>query len=298
MSMINKTISDITILNPRMTARRIPLGPEETCPIRNLNVVSLIRYVFYPPYKLLRRPEPSQNCVVIIPLEGEKKIQTTEFSTVIKPGEMAIVPTSVSRQIEMVNCDRYEGIHLRVAPSIDAPSPLWSNRVIATSIFNLDAIIHAFEGLYAVSQQENGNDTVRHHFASALADLLKQNTRHRKPDYQDANKQRLIKLWFEVRKNASHPWTVHDLARLAGLSVMQFYRMMDAHYQTRPMEMVQRIRLDLAKALLTETDLTLDRIGDACGYANGFSLSKAFVRVEKIRPGIYRRRKRVRDPDH
>ena len=57
-----------------------------------------------------------------------------------------------------------------------------------------------------------------------------------------------------------------------------------------PMAYLTCWRLCLAADLLRQTDTTVDAIAHQVGYANAYSLSVAFTRVNGIRPTDHRRR--------
>jgi AraC-like DNA-binding protein len=87
--------------------------------------------------------------------------------------------------------------------------------------------------------------------------------------------------------------TLEQIARAVGVSPARLTRRFAAAYGRTPAEYRTALRLDRARALLTETDWTLDRVADACGYRDAFYLSRVFRRAMGAPPSEYRRRHRV-----
>lgn len=84
--------------------------------------------------------------------------------------------------------------------------------------------------------------------------------------------------------------TIDDAAREAGLTRRSMERGFKRHLDVTPGEYLRRLKLDYAKRLLTETDLRMNEIADACGMVpEHFS---AMFRKETGRtPGTYRKEK-------
>ena len=57
-----------------------------------------------------------------------------------------------------------------------------------------------------------------------------------------------------------------------------------------PVQYVQQLRVDRAKALLESTLLSLEEIAGRCGYQDASTLHKVFTRWAHVTPGAYRTR--------
>ncbi len=97
-------------------------------------------------------------------------------------------------------------------------------------------------------------------------------------------RQRLDAVWQRVGAALAEPWTVARLAILAHMSEGHFHRQVRRLYGQRPMAIVRRLRLERAADLLRTTCRTLDDIAAEVGYATGYALSNACVKVLKQRP--------------
>jgi AraC-like DNA-binding protein len=83
------------------------------------------------------------------------------------------------------------------------------------------------------------------------------------------------------------------LAASLDLSPMQLTRRYRAAYGTTPMHDLSRVRLEEAKHLLLECNLSLDQIASRCGYTNGFYLSRVFTRWFGESPSRFRATRRI-----
>jgi len=92
--------------------------------------------------------------------------------------------------------------------------------------------------------------------------------------------------------NAVAP-TLYALAERLHLSPSQFTRRFEAAFGVAPSEYQAALRTERACALLLETDWTLERIATACGYRDGFYLSRVFRKRMGLSPSAYRKGARV-----
>lgn len=83
-------------------------------------------------------------------------------------------------------------------------------------------------------------------------------------------------------------WSVDALASECGLSRSTFRSLFTATVGESPGRYLSRLRVEQAKELLKSTSLSLTAIAERVGYADPFSLSKAFKRFEGCSPREYR----------
>jgi AraC-like DNA-binding protein len=77
--------------------------------------------------------------------------------------------------------------------------------------------------------------------------------------------------------NVSARWLAHLFPQVTGFSVQDY---------------VARLRINIARRLLVETDDTLETIADRLGFADRSNFSRTFKSVDGIAPGEFRRSKR------
>jgi transcriptional regulator GlxA family with amidase domain len=97
--------------------------------------------------------------------------------------------------------------------------------------------------------------------------------------------------------NAMHgdltrPWTVAELARIAGMSRSAFAAAFRAKAGETPLGYLTSWRIYRAKTLLRDTPLSVQEIAVRVGYDTGTALSRVFTRREGVSPGAWRKNRR------
>jgi len=96
-------------------------------------------------------------------------------------------------------------------------------------------------------------------------------------------------LWSEVLSDLSYGWTVEKLAELSGMGREALRQKCVAATGRSPMKHLGHLRMQQARHLLLDRDLTLDEVAEALGYSSQFSFSKAFLTHTGTRPSAYRK---------
>lgn len=84
--------------------------------------------------------------------------------------------------------------------------------------------------------------------------------------------------------------TVSDLADVVGVSVPHLHRLVRDQLATTPMRLVNRLRLERAQRLLTETDLLVTEIAALVGYDDPLHFSRRFRQMTGHPPSAARGR--------
>jgi LacI family transcriptional regulator len=86
--------------------------------------------------------------------------------------------------------------------------------------------------------------------------------------------------------------TLNGIARAATCSRQRLEQRFQAAIGRTVMQEVRRARIDLARQLLSTTELELPRIAEQCGFTSPALFSVSFRREMGLPPGAYRRRLR------
>ena len=91
-----------------------------------------------------------------------------------------------------------------------------------------------------------------------------------------------------VSADLRRPWSVDEMAAIAGISGEHLRRLCRQQLGCSPMQQVTRLRMRHAGALLQATPQKIDTIAQMVGYTSRFSFSAAFKRCLGVTPGQYR----------
>jgi AraC-like DNA-binding protein len=92
----------------------------------------------------------------------------------------------------------------------------------------------------------------------------------------------------QIHRHPDKPWTVVDLAAVAGLSRAAFAKRFTTIIGQPPLAYLTWWRLTTAARLLRESDAPLRTIAAKSGYASEYAFGKAFKRAYDLSPGRYR----------
>jgi AraC-like DNA-binding protein len=93
-----------------------------------------------------------------------------------------------------------------------------------------------------------------------------------------------------VHEHLADPISLDDLAACAGLSKYHYVRTFKKHTGQTPMHLLGRMRLEAARVLIQDSDLTLEAIAYQVGLSSASHLSHLFRRLCGYPPGVLRRR--------
>jgi AraC family transcriptional regulator, glycine betaine-responsive activator len=91
-----------------------------------------------------------------------------------------------------------------------------------------------------------------------------------------SGQQTLRKVAELMETNFEEPLTAVELAKLAGLSLRQIQRMFHETLGTTPTKYYLRLRLQRARALLTQSSMSITQIAVACGFQSACHFSKSY----------------------
>jgi transcriptional regulator GlxA family with amidase domain len=97
-----------------------------------------------------------------------------------------------------------------------------------------------------------------------------------------------------LQQSLHRPLSVAELAGHCGTSERSLHRHFRSHYGVAPLEHIQHLRVERAKALLESTHLSFDEVVERCGYSDVSSFRKLFKRATSMTPADYRERFRLR----
>jgi AraC-like DNA-binding protein len=235
-------------------------------------------------------PEDGRNHYILFTLRGRAELHTAERKWVMETGMVHVVPAGYDQWQVRLEDGEWDVVwfHLRSTPE-------WSSLVLHRAPYAK----HSFYGSQLASTVSRYVAEFSHPSPSScralphLAELIVLDLQ-RELDVADAPdvlrlQLRLARLWNEVARQPACPWSIEELAAQCGFSAQYFRRLVKAQYGMSPVQMLQGIRLELAKEFLLATNWTLARIAEEVGYASPYSLSTAFKRTARMSPKQFRK---------
>lgn len=125
--------------------------------------------------------------------------------------------------------------------------------------------------------------------AMRLADELPADARTAAATPIAGDDSRAAKVLAHIDANLARPLTPAGLARVAGLSATHFATAFRRWTGRSPMEHLRRRRIEIARAMLGESDAPIERIAAAVGFTDPYHFSRVFHRLVGQAPGRWRR---------
>ncbi len=157
----------------------------------------------------------------------------------------------------------------------------------ATSIYNFVLELVAEHGGEDLAQQTGRMlviDRERQSQAPYVSLAMMERPRHSLSERAERFLQRELHEHMSVSRLADH----------CGISERSLLRHYRSHHGMTPLEHIQHLRVERAKALLETTHLSFEEIVERCGYIDVSSFRKLFKRASATTPADYRERFRLR----
>ena len=127
------------------------------------------------------------------------------------------------------------------------------------------------------------------HVVKSLGDiflmLLKNNASVRK----NATYERLIALRAEIHNNPQLPWTIDLMAQKLAISTSALQSSYKEAFGTTCIADVITARIEAAKRLLTDSELSVNQISELCGYQSYEHFIRQFKSKEGVTPLVFRK---------
>jgi transcriptional regulator GlxA family with amidase domain len=119
---------------------------------------------------------------------------------------------------------------------------------------------------------------------------------------QLTDRQPLRELEVWVLENLNKPLNVELLAEQVAMSPRNFARIFTKEMNITPAKFVERLRVEAARRRLEESQNSLEKIAEECGFGSVNSMRDVFQRTLRVAPGYYRlhfrgMRNRSRQPE-
>lgn len=99
----------------------------------------------------------------------------------------------------------------------------------------------------------------------------------------------LARVITSIRERIDEQWRVAQMAEIAGLSSASLERLASRTLGLPPQQLLQRLRLERAVFLITQTSQSMGDVAAGCGFYDQSSFTRQFRKVLGLTPGAYRR---------
>lgn len=153
--------------------------------------------------------------------------------------------------------------------------------------------ISPFSFTIGISETTNGNTTdfrqlLRH---SAMNTVYTFSTR--KNNSANDLFEKLCLLNEEMRTSPQKEWNVEKISESLHLSKSYLQKVYKSYFGTGIIENLIQYRMDMAKKLLTDTNLTITEIAEKCGYSSYVYFTKQFKKSANQTPSEFREKSKV-----
>lgn len=97
------------------------------------------------------------------------------------------------------------------------------------------------------------------------------------------------KLYPWMIRHLAEDLSIEQLAEHSNMSMRNFARVFLKETGLTPAKFVEKVRVEVARKYLEESDLSMDQIADKCGLGGLISMRRTFLRHMMVSPSDYRR---------
>ena len=106
----------------------------------------------------------------------------------------------------------------------------------------------------------------------------------------------IAEMAMAMARHCQNDWTVEKMCKTCGMSRPTLFREFKKYYNTSPVQFLTSQRLHKACALLRESDMNLESVATACGFANGSYFATVFKKNFGFSPLQYRQDNNIQPP--
>ena len=97
------------------------------------------------------------------------------------------------------------------------------------------------------------------------------------------------KLYTWMIRHLEEDLSIEHLAEHSNMSVRNFARVFQKETGITPAKFVEKVRVEVARRYLEDSDLSIDQIASKCGLGGLISMRRTFIRHMNVSPSDYRR---------
>ena len=199
---------------------------------------------------------------------------------------------SFSRALHRLSGSRHDGVLVRVSES--DPDGLCFVRIVRSRLPQCPLVVVTDKSNSPLDGELRGLDAHGHlREPVTVWDIVERLTAllvlHGKPVARPRRRSAYLRRAFEhLADHYGAGTTLESVASAVNISAGHLGERFLAETGMPVREWLTRVRVEVAKALLTETDEKLEMIAELTGFCDASHLSRVFLRLTAVRPGQYR----------
>lgn len=240
--------------------------------------------------------------------KGTSLIRTLEQEYIVHQGDGFFINTNVvdtkrngnpgkpSLEINHIFHPVFIGGHFGSRITAKYLKPVLQNQQISVHVLRrgsreADAVLENLIVLKALNGKQNQEIAIRNILSETWLLLLDEINRHFiEPKAADSEKQGQIKAMLaHIHAHFDEKITLEGIAKSANISTRETNRVFRKSISQTPFEYLMSYRLEKAREMLKETELSITEIGAMCGFSDSTYFGKQFRKVYRISPSDYRR---------
>lgn len=259
----------------------------------DLILPDLISHVYWKQKEQFQRSQDTNPHWVLFALEqGEFFFQLKDQEGVARSSDLLLCPPRTLLRRSMVKPSSFHFIQLQWKDMIG--NLLTTDPTIPIGKFKISNIqrLHTTYSLLRSLKDQNGSLQLsyKNHLLQDIWLLYQTELSQTQPLYLDSSEDSTMnEVKDYLQQQACSKIYLKELSSSIHLSPVQLTRRFRTAFGITPVDYITTLRLEKAKHLLTETELTLAAIAMECGYENEFYLSRVFTKKVKINPSTYRK---------
>jgi AraC-like DNA-binding protein len=141
------------------------------------------------------------------------------------------------------------------------------------------------ESLLCIPSATYREEMIQHLFEH----ILKENYLFSLQSSENTHSESIDRVIAYMKEHLSEPMSLDTMAKVAGLSRSGLIWKFNRQFKTTPQQYFIQLRMQLAKQLLLESDLSISHIADKCGYDDIYYFSNAFRKNVGVSPSSFRK---------
>lgn len=222
---------------------------------------------------------------------GAFESQSDGITTIYKSGDVVFFPTDMKFRRRILEPLVFHFILSERNQNSEFPFTLPSGKLEFKDRNRLESTLRTFNRISSV--QRNFSQIQQH----LLNDIIYQYYIETQSFPDDANKEFddavLVSTINYMKNNISSKITLDRLSDLAGITPSGLIWKFKTRLGTTPIDYLLSLRIHLAKQLLSETELSIQKIAEKCGFENSYYFSSFFKKRVGMSPSFYRDSHRI-----